>query len=164
MKFKSVRIKIKGITANVPDDFEIQLYGGYIIADVSKLRPTMPSLGVDFSHYTEITGYLYSPATEQMFNGDFNTCILYNNCYNGVVNECQIFTKLNFVQRNKLYLMMGDHFILNNGNFKWLVGIFLTVVFFFYQAKQNDKLVQANKDLSSLKDSLNKYQNLTKLK
>ena len=57
--------------------------------------------------------------------------------------------------------MMGDHILLKDGNFKWLVGTILTVVFFWYQAIQNDKLVQANKDITSLKDSLNKYQNLT---
>ena len=68
---------------------------------------------------------------------------------------------LNWFQRQKLYLIMGDHVILNSGNFKWLITTVVGAIFFWYQAKQNDKLVQANKDITSLKDSLNKYQNLT---
>lgn len=55
---------------------------------------------------------------------------------------------------------MGDHILQKDGNFKWFVGTALTVVFFWYQAILNNKLVQANKDITSLKDSLNRYQNL----
>jgi hypothetical protein len=145
--------KLAELSTRRYSNIKAKIIDGMIITTIEN---PLPFTKIYFVQYAPIIDYKISPAISDNFNKTYNTVITYK----GDNDNYQVFCKLSFWQRQGLYLMMGDHIILNSGNFKWLVGTVLTIVFFMYQAKQNDKLVQANKDITSLKDSLNKYQNL----
>ena len=159
MKIKSLRIKTT-LYSEYADGRMVnaEISSGFISIEGTKFLPD--SSAFNNKQLIELVNYIYSPSFKFISDKRYNVSLEYKGSHSNQFTFC----KLNWYQRQKLYLIMGDHIILNSGNFKWLVGTILTVIFFWYQAKQNDKLVQANKDISSLKDSLNKYQNLTKLK
>ncbi len=161
MKIRRLTLKVKLKTPHSAgvNGFDAEITERTIIAPVGKLGE-ISSFEDDLT-YVEIDMYKVSKTFQQIFSYEFNTCFWYKK----LGQEYTCMAQLKWWEIIKLKYIMGDHIIQKDGNFKWLVGTVLTVLFFVYQAKQNDKLVQANKDITNLKDSLNKYQNnISKLK
>ncbi len=95
--------------------------------------------GVNHLMYMEIESYSYSKALMK-FDGSnmiFKTRL--------GEREYEYLANLGFLDRQKLYLMMGDHVILKDGNFKWLIGGFLGFLFYLYTDTQVEMVNQLNK-------------------
>ena len=74
-----------------------------------------------------------------------------------------MFAKLNYFEKNRLYWIMGDHFLQRDGNWKTILGglaTFISLFLGYLTYKQGDKLSKQEIEITNLKDSLHKYQNL----
>lgn len=156
MKFKGLRLEAQFFNLGVSNKpVDVSICSKFIMVTGKNF---LPRTGIYGQKLVELIDYNYTRGIKEISDSKYN--VYFNYKAENDTSEMAL-ANLNWFQRQKLYLIMGDHIILNSGNFKWLITTVVGAIFFWYQAKQNDKLVQANKDITSLKDSLNKYQNLT---
>ena len=88
---------------------------------ITTITNPLPYTEYYYVQYTPIVEYKISPIISHNFNNRFNTSITYKGKY----NDYQIFCKLNFWQKQKFKVMMGDHILLKDGNFRWLITAFI---------------------------------------
>ena len=154
MKIKFLNIKAKLYNKHSEHKtVDVVISSGFITVIGNNFLPDTSSY--DNKQLIEFEKYIYAPVFNEFSNGRFNISIEYKSERGTHIT----FAKMNIIQRNKLLLMMGDHILVKDGNFKWFIGIAITVALFIYQAKQNDKLVEASKQNTILKDSIHKLQN-----
>lgn len=78
-----------------------------------------------------------------------------------------LYTKLNYFQKQRLKFILNDHFIQRDGNWKTILGgiaTFISLFLIYLTYKQGDKLSIQEIEITNLKDSVNKYQNLVNYK
>lgn len=153
MKIKSLRIKCE-IKQHINNNvlIPVEIHSGVMTPTTQLLIPyTATTNGINFA---TIKSYNYSPVYKKITNQKLNISL----AYNGVSGNASVFTYMNWFQRQKLYLMRGDHLILNHGNFKWLIGGLLGFLFYLYTDKQDDKFSALNKTNQMQQEQIIKLQ------
>lgn len=111
-------------------------------------------------HILHIQDYDISDLLDFELSKDVNTHFKVN-YFNHNLN---VYTKLSWIQKQRLKFILNDHFLQRDGNFKWIISAIVSSIFTvcvtYYFSNQSKEVESLKKNNLNLIDSLNKYQNL----
>lgn len=153
MKVKLIYLH-NNLTEHIPFDAEILEGKIYIEGEMLPFTSSITNKKTIL-----IIEYEFSDLYKLELGVDANAKFTYQT-YNG---SLYVYSKLTWFQKQQLNYMFGEHIIISDDNFKWIIGglgTLLVTCVTFYLTNQNSKLEEQSKIINNLKDSLNKCQNL----
>lgn len=143
MKIKGLKIKIELDDSKIYNKKEAEIQDGMVSISFKTNQEKVTIL-----EYCKISDYKYSKTINTYSDNKFNSYVKFKRLDN---TELRVFTNLTWWDRQKLYLMMGDHIITKDGNFKWLIGGFLGFLFYLYSDSQSTKFERITNENEELK-------------